>query len=417
MRKVIKKKMFKIIIASTMTLMMLFTMTACGSESKKSGGSVTKVEAKESSSDSGKESSSDKGSGKDNNKDAGKESGKDSDKDSNKGSGKESGKDDGKEDFSNVTLPEDSIILVFERSNYAWGYHESGSFIDSKGDVYHFNFSADDNIRVNDIKLSLLEKLEIVKKYDKPVSKIDEDMLKKIYGLGSQVNKKAGYEEEDIMCDYGQDSIYFVPEGSKEPLLIYTYGDVTKTPKDKNARKLYKYTDTDVKTAMRLNMTGESGTTFNFAEYVCITDLHSSGGNYDYIHAKCEDAKGGVYKAVTDNKQVVKDFVAKIGFGEEKINEFFENIYEPNQDDMLYFIELYIDGQLGPDRNTCGLMIKDGQYTLIPSPDNKIRDEYGCDALDYYCHIVGYPLQGKKLSDMSKDGVFAEYWTVIESAE
>ena len=395
-----------------LALMMLMGMTACGSERRSGGSSVSKLNSSESSSESGQDT--EKNSGKDDGKDDG------NGLDSGKKDGKETGKD-GKEaninDFKDVTLPEDSILLIYFRSNYAWGKHESGKFVDSKGDVYSFCFSSDDYCLAAAHELSFLEKLDIVRTYDKPVSNIDEDMLKTIYGLGSRIDKNAGYEEEFTMCDYGQDSIYFVPEGSDEPLKIYSYGDVTLTPKDKNAYALEKYADTIVSAAIRLNTTRENDTRILFGDTIHIADLHDSGGNYEFMNSKCRDAKGGVYMAVTDNKQVVKDFAANLGFGEEQVKEFFENIYEPNQDEMLYFIELYIDGQLGPDNNTCGMLIKDGHYTLIPSPHNKKRGEVGCDALDYYCHIIGYPLSGQKLDDLAVDGVFGEYWTVIDSAE
>ena len=393
-----KMKIFRII-SCILTLLLLMGIGACGSEKKNVKSAVKNEPAVATKKSADKESSSD--------------SGKDS-KDSGKDNGKESGSDGGMDKREKeVKLPEDSIILISERSNYAWGYYCSGIFIDSKGDVYSYDFSSLSCYRANHDTMSLLEKLEIVRKYDKPVATLDEETVRNIYSLGIKIDPNAGYEEEFTMCDYGQDTVYFVKEGSKEPLVVYTYGDTTRTPKDKNALELNGYFIKLDFSKAKKNLTQEDNTVIAFDDIVYIANLHDSGGDYNFIESKCKDGKGGYYKAVATNKQAVLDFVKNLQFGEDEINDFFDEIYEGIQDKMLYFIELHVEGQLGPDRNMCGMMIKDGRFSMLPVPAEIRNDGPGCDALDYYCNIIAYPADGLKISELAVDGVFAGDWKLL----
>ncbi len=142
-------------------------------------------------------------------------------------------------DVENIEINQD-IVFINQYSNYAWGYQCYGSFIDKNGNAYKFDFS-DDKIS-DDEKL---EKMAEIMKTENPASNIfDGQSMKYMYSLLYKIDKNAGFDEESVACDAGQNTLYGVvynEDSSAEFIQIYSNGDWEIKPLDPNAKKLCDY--------------------------------------------------------------------------------------------------------------------------------------------------------------------------------
>lgn len=140
------------------------------------------------------------------------------------------------------TVINQDIVLINHYTNWAWGYQSYGSFIDKDGNLYEFDFS--------DLPCDISAQEEIgkmleIRENEKPVGNFcNEKKLKYLYELLYKVDENAGFDEENVSCDAGQDTLYGVryeEDGSSVLVKIYSDGDWIENPKDKNAQKLCKY--------------------------------------------------------------------------------------------------------------------------------------------------------------------------------
>ena len=66
--------------------------------------------------------------------------------------------------------PEGEIVLISRHVNYAWGYDDSGVFVDSEGNVYPFDFHA----QYGGLSKSsdLVQKLDFIRRCTNPAGQI-----------------------------------------------------------------------------------------------------------------------------------------------------------------------------------------------------------------------------------------------------
>ena len=154
------------------------------------------------------------------------------------------GKDDGGIVIPEAELPEDEVFLVSQYANGAWGHSYSATFIDTKGYVYSFDSSMDSYFfggYEDDIGLS--EEFDMIRQCCEPSAQLDIEIIKKAYALGMQIDPDAELESEQVACDAGQHTLYFINPETDEWIEVSSYGDVDCTPTDKYAKEFEKFYD------------------------------------------------------------------------------------------------------------------------------------------------------------------------------
>lgn len=150
---------------------------------------------------------------------------------------------------SGGTVPEQvsgrdgDIVFVRVVSNYAWGYTYCGSFVDTDGNVYSFDFS--DDAKNEDGRpfpneqddRPLIERLEEIRKTEKPERTLDAKAIDSCAAYIPNIDTSAEMKTEFTACDAGQRTIYAVTEDGKL-IEMFTEGDNTGFLDDKAAKKI-----------------------------------------------------------------------------------------------------------------------------------------------------------------------------------
>lgn len=141
----------------------------------------------------------------------------------------------------NIEIPYE-IVLVNMYTNYAREYQCEGVFIDKSGNSYSFDFSDDEKMTHEQM---LAEMEEIMKSPEMQSNKLfEENEVKYLYSLICTVNENAGFNQEQIMYDYGSRTMYglrYDENDEIEFVKLYSYGDVVYEPRDGSAEKAYKF--------------------------------------------------------------------------------------------------------------------------------------------------------------------------------
>ena len=167
-------------------------------------------------------------------------------------SGNASGSDEsvGNEDNTNTsdenptddTENEKDILLIYRRSNYAWGCEDRGYIIDTNGNLYEYNFSNEAVIGPSkadkDDPNSYENKAKEIIDNNTGTPFMDKETVEKIQKLGKNVCPDDEFDSKHEMCDYGQETIYFYNPDTKELIMCESEGDVRKTPHNKDAQKI-----------------------------------------------------------------------------------------------------------------------------------------------------------------------------------
>lgn len=128
----------------------------------------------------------------------------------------------------------DMIVLINRQINFSAGYYERGSFIDTYGDVYSYEFTGE----APETDEAFLERLYCDAYYEtKPVYSTDPKMImlcyEKFYDISSNAQM---YEEASGSADMGQDSLY-VSDGLSL-INIASFGDWNRTLEDDTAKEI-----------------------------------------------------------------------------------------------------------------------------------------------------------------------------------
>ena len=263
------------------------------------------------------------------------------------------------------------ILLVERRTNFAWGYHDSGVFVDTEGKLYGYDFSRYPAYMAYDENaLTFIERLEVIREHSDGVDFFDEEFIQNMIELGEMVSAKDEFNEEEKMYDYGQDTLYFYQPKTQELLRVKSVGDVDYTPKNKNAKKIaQKYENYMKKHEKKIS---ELGIFFN-------NPTVYSTGDVTMMNFTAEDVSMWVGKWVIETKAQLKTFVKQSAIPvEDVLTDKEDNEY----DESTYFIFVEPAGQTENGGNPRAIWVQ-GNCIDFVSPDGMCAEEG-----TYVCHIA-----------------------------
>jgi len=137
-----------------------------------------------------------------------------------------------------IVIPEHEILLVYRRTNYAWGACNRGYIIDTDGCFYEFDYVHDGYGTIAGDGVSFVDYLEYVIENTKGMPAFDQEFVKQVYALGADLSADDQFEETYEMCDYGQETLLFYRPETKELLKCESKGDTHYKPKNESAAKI-----------------------------------------------------------------------------------------------------------------------------------------------------------------------------------
>ena len=126
--------------------------------------------------------------------------------------------------------PEGEIVLISRYVNYAWGYDDTGVFVDSAGNVYPFDFRAQYGGLGG--RSDLVTKLELIREWVEPAGRCDPAQMEKFITASRKITDRESCHSESKMYDYGEHQLIFRDPDSGEELLLGEWGDVDRTLTD-----------------------------------------------------------------------------------------------------------------------------------------------------------------------------------------
>ena len=230
---------------------------------------------------------------------------------------------------------EKSEIMLVERStNYAWGHHDHGLFVDTEGKIYAFDFSRYPvYVPYDESALTFVERLEIIRENSDPVAFFDKKDAKSFMELGEKLSAKDEFDEKEKMYDYGQNTLYFYQPKTQELLMVKSTGDVDYTPKNKNAKKIAQKYDS----YMRWH-----GASITEAELSNGIPFVYSTDDLKIMNYKVEDGSAWVGKWVLETKPQLKTFAEQSGI---PVDEILAGDEYPEYDECTYFAFVEAAGQ------------------------------------------------------------------------
>lgn len=141
--------------------------------------------------------------------------------------------DESKLVFTDPVFP---LTYISVRSNFAWGCHVGGSFVDGKG--MYFRFDLSDEIEKTGSSSFADSIYDLLREGKGKITcsgvYLDKDLITKGLGYAEKIGEDTKFTEEGTMCDYGQDTLYAVIGGKL--VMLHSYGDTTKTSEDENVQ-------------------------------------------------------------------------------------------------------------------------------------------------------------------------------------
>ena len=143
------------------------------------------------------------------------------------------------QELKDESVVDDEILLVVRKTNYAWGFYDSGYVIDGRGRIFTYENNTPRPLdgEGGDV-LSLAEYLDEIRKSDQSEPVFDEDFIQKVRELGANLSPEDEFKEKHKMYDYGQNTIYYFDPETRKLLKCQSTGDVDQTPKNKSAKKI-----------------------------------------------------------------------------------------------------------------------------------------------------------------------------------
>lgn len=126
------------------------------------------------------------------------------------------------------------IVLIENYSNFAWGYQNSGAFVDFEGNIYEFDLSDIDPVSGEEF-VNVLEYRHFNDLLGDPVGTFDDiDKLWEIVSLADRISEDAEITKKHEMYDAGQRTLYVL--NSEHALVeICSSGDYKRVNTDPNA--------------------------------------------------------------------------------------------------------------------------------------------------------------------------------------
>ena len=293
-----------------------------------------------------------------------------------------------------VDIPENEIFLLFENSNAAWYREDSGFFVDTNGKVYGYSFNRDSFVSYEDYGygegMSFMDKLELIRLYSETDVKVDNEFIETICGYGMQVDPEAEYTSEQVACDAGQSSLYFLKDG--ERILIRSDGDIEKESKDKNARKLAKYYD-------------EQRDQLKAVDYVQLFTT----GEIPLDCYRCGYQEGLEGRYIFFTAEELETFAILSGL---EVDHVLKSMDEFEKEGSCYFVEITNVATGGYDLKSCGLMGDKEGYRFIPAEDSVVPGDE--DAVS--TEVDGFFFSAAWPAAPESDWVLANGWTTLDAA-
>ena len=239
-----------------------------------------------------------------------------------------------------IAMDGESEILLVERStNYAWGHHDHGLFVDAQGKVYAFDFSRYPSYMPHsDTALTFVERLELIRENSEELVIFDEEFIREVMGLGESLSPEDEFDEKEKMYDYGQSTLYFYQPKSQELLQVKSTGDVDYTPKNKNAKKIAKlyekYIERYAKPIAELSYGRGIPTVYSSDDVIM-------------MNFSANDAGEWVGKWVLETKAQLKAFAEQSGI---PVDVLLVDDDDAEYDESTYFISVEALGQ----KENCG---------------------------------------------------------------
>lgn len=126
------------------------------------------------------------------------------------------------------------IVLIENYSNFAWGYQNSGAFVDFEGNIYKFDLSDTDPVSGEEF-VKVLEYRHFNDLLGDPVGTFDDiDKLWEIVSLADRISEDAEITKKHEMYDAGQRTLYVL--NSEHALVeICSRGDFKRVNTDPHA--------------------------------------------------------------------------------------------------------------------------------------------------------------------------------------
>ena len=263
------------------------------------------------------------------------------------------------------------IMLVERSTNYAWGHHDHGLFVDTEGKVYGFDFSRYPTYMAYDENaLTFVERLEIIRENSDPVAFFDEKDVKSFMELGETLSAQDEFTEKEKMYDYGQNTLYFYQPKTQELLMVKSTGDVDYTPKNKNAKKIAKKYDS----YMRWH-----GASITEAELSNGIPFVYSTDDLKIMNYKVEDGSAWVGKWVLETKPQLKAFAEQSGI---PVDEILAGDEYPEYDECTYFVFVEVAGQQESSGNPRAFWIQGNCLDFVSFDWPSAEEE------EFVCHFA-----------------------------
>ena len=235
-----------------------------------------------------------------------------------------------KEDVK-VVSEENEILLVNRRTNFAWGHYDGGWFIDAQGRVFSFNFNDMYPGHGGEEDLSFIERLKIIRDNCESERFFSVEFVKQVQELGENLSAEDEFDQEHVMYDYGQDTLYFWQPKTQELLKCESYGDVEYTPKNESAQKIVKLYEEELE---RLMKEAGEGSSKPKEDYPTPTVYSRTDGHVLELEAK--DVAGYAGNWILTDPEQLKAFAKKSGIG---VDSLLEQLNENARDNVLFFVQ------------------------------------------------------------------------------
>ncbi len=282
---------------------------------------------------------------------------------------------------------EPQIVWVNENVNYAWGYQHEGTFMDSEGNVYAFSFSVPNFYPdMNASEDTIVDKLQAICPYVTPLFTLDEDVVKKIYNLGQNIDVTETYETENMSFDRGEKILSFYNSKEGKRVKCREVGDNTGELDSKAAKKFMEYFDETVMTKIQTACTAmdeqvyEAAVIHYYDASLFLKNIHSG-----YM------TDNGFMTFVVENDEDIKDLEKQTGsdFGISKWKE-------EHAGDYVFFLAYDAVSSTGYDIKKKGLLYQNNKVMFVPDIENSVSPGPGDivgEAMDGFIFIGAIPVE------------------------
>ena len=261
------------------------------------------------------------------------------------------------------------ILLVYRRSNYAWGFCDNGYVIDTKGRFYAYDNGCPrplDGDEGGDV-LSLAEYLEVILENDQGEQVFDEEFVEEISKLGANLTPEDEFSKDHKMCDYGQETIYYFNPETRKLMKCQSTGDVDQKPKNKSAAKIVKLLEKGIRK--------KSKVTKDTDEVRDVPKVYSMGECFE-MEFEVSSISEWAGKWIAKDADDLNDFAAMSGI---RVNEILEKMKDAPMESHAFFITIENAGKEKQVQNPKAFWVCGGCCDFVFDRDKtEVADHFLC---------------------------------------